>query len=129
MINMEIIFADHSGNELSYIKGRPIPFFVQVRCEEMDPPFRYKITLNDQQKNVRGYYIGCTENNVIEYEIPPTQINIPGYLEIKVELTVKNEPPEETEVKRIEYRQEILLTDSEDDSFPLFDPEVHGEEE
>lgn len=126
---MEIIFADYFGNELSYIKGRPIPFFIQVRCEEMDPPFRYKITLKDQQKNVRGYYIGCTEINVIEYEIPPTQINIPGFLEISVELNAKDEPTEDMEVKRIEYREEILLTDSEGDSFPLYNPDIHGEEE
>jgi hypothetical protein len=78
----KIEIVDDSGNEISEI-DIPIPFYIRVKMGE--GMIRYKVKLIDDSGNLRGQYIGTTDNKFLELHVPLIKLPKLGKIRVLVE--------------------------------------------
>ncbi len=78
----KIEVVDDSGNEISEI-DIPIPFYIRVKMDEGMK--RYKVKLIDDSGNIRGQYIGTTDNQYLELHVPLIKLPKLGKIRVFVE--------------------------------------------
>lgn len=78
----KIEIVDDSGNEISEI-DIPIPFYIRVKMDEGMK--RYKVKLIDDSGNIRGQYIGTTDNRYLELHVPLIKLPKLGKIRVFVE--------------------------------------------